>query len=131
MPRGSPRVASQSVSNRPIWLVEAAGRSSPSRPTMARMAGSRASRSASLTSFGNGPLGVKSPSRFVQLQELCDHLTLASLFDLAATASSSRPTVRRAPRAAQGKVGQWAAVQRWPCPGRARRDAAASRVVAG
>ena len=54
-------VASHSVSNRPISLVEAAGRSSPSRPTMARMAGSRASRSASLTSFRNGPLGVKSP----------------------------------------------------------------------
>ena len=33
-----------------IWLVEAAGRSMPSRPTMARIAGSRASRSASLTS---------------------------------------------------------------------------------
>ena len=32
-------VASHSVSNRPIWLVEAASRSSPSRPTMARMAG--------------------------------------------------------------------------------------------
>jgi hypothetical protein len=28
---------------------------------MARIAGSRASRSASLTSFRNGPLGVKSP----------------------------------------------------------------------
>ena len=35
---------------RPISLLEAAGRSSPSRPTMARMAGSRASRSASFTS---------------------------------------------------------------------------------
>ena len=43
-------VASHSVSKRPIWLVEAAGRSMPSRPTMARIAGSRASRSASLTS---------------------------------------------------------------------------------
>ena len=43
-------LASHSVSNRPIWLVEAAGRSMPSRPTMARITGSRASRSASLTS---------------------------------------------------------------------------------
>ena len=39
-----------SVSKRPIWLLDAAARSSPSRPTIARMAGSRASRSASLTS---------------------------------------------------------------------------------
>jgi hypothetical protein len=45
-------VASHPVSNRPISLVEAAGRPMPSQPTptMARMAGSRASRSASLTS---------------------------------------------------------------------------------
>jgi hypothetical protein len=41
-------VASYSVSKRPIWLLEAAERSRSSRPTMARIAGSRASRSASL-----------------------------------------------------------------------------------
>ena len=43
-------LGSRSVSKRPIWLVEAGGRSMPSPPTMARIAGSRASRSASLTS---------------------------------------------------------------------------------
>jgi hypothetical protein len=43
-------VASHSVSKRPISLFEAAARSIISQPTMARMAGSRASRSASLTS---------------------------------------------------------------------------------
>ena len=43
-------VASHSVSKRPIWLVEAAERSRPLRSTIARIAGSRDSRSASLTS---------------------------------------------------------------------------------
>jgi hypothetical protein len=43
-------VASHSVSNRPISLLEAAKRSMLARPTMARMAGSWASRWASLTS---------------------------------------------------------------------------------
>ncbi len=43
-------VASYSVSNLPIWLVEAAIRSGPSWSTMERMTGSRDSRSASLTS---------------------------------------------------------------------------------
>jgi hypothetical protein len=43
-------VANHAVSKRPIWLLDAAAPSSPSRPTIARMAGSRASRSASLTS---------------------------------------------------------------------------------
>ena len=43
-------LGSHSASKRPIWLVEAAGRPMPSGPTMARITGSRASRSASLTS---------------------------------------------------------------------------------
>ena len=37
-------LASHSVSKRPIWLAEVAGRSILSRPTMARIAGSQASR---------------------------------------------------------------------------------------
>jgi hypothetical protein len=43
-------LASHSVSKRPIWLLEAAKQSSRSRPMIARIAGSRASRSALLTS---------------------------------------------------------------------------------
>jgi hypothetical protein len=46
----SASVASHSVSNRTIWLVEAAGRSMPSRPTIARIAGSSAKCPASFTS---------------------------------------------------------------------------------
>jgi hypothetical protein len=40
--RGLASLASHSVSKRPIWLLDAAKRSSPSRPTIARIAGSRA-----------------------------------------------------------------------------------------
>jgi hypothetical protein len=43
-------VARISVSNRPIWLVDAACWSTALPPTIQRMAGSRARRSASLTS---------------------------------------------------------------------------------
>src|SRR5687768_10268004 len=41
-------IANHSVSKRPIWLLDAAARSRPSRPTNARIEGSPASRSASL-----------------------------------------------------------------------------------
>jgi hypothetical protein len=43
-------LAGHSVSKRPIWLIDAAGRLIPSRPTIGRIAASRASGSASLTS---------------------------------------------------------------------------------
>ena len=43
-------VASNSVSNRPIWLVDAPPRSTALPPTIPRIAGSRPSRSASFTS---------------------------------------------------------------------------------
>ena len=43
-------VASNSVSNRPIWLVDAPPRSTALPPTIHRIAGSRPSRSASFTS---------------------------------------------------------------------------------
>ena len=43
-------MASNSVSNRPIWLVDAPPRSTALPPTIHRIAGSRPSRSASFTS---------------------------------------------------------------------------------